>query len=373
MVTSSFLPGRGGIESYLAELCSDLAPRLAVLAPRTREGMAIPSDLPYPTESHAGSMLWPTRSVLQAIREAATRHRTNKVLFGTPWPLGLLGPQLKKTGMHYAAIIHGAELTVPSAVPGLRRILGRAMAGADLLFPVSDYTSRSLARVIEKCDLPVPPRETLRARVNLQRFHPDVDVGPAAKSLGLTRDDRVVLCFGRLVRRKGVDRAIRALPSIAARVPRTVLVIAGTGPQERILKALAARTKGRVVFAGRVADANAPALYGLADIFLLPVADRLWGLEAEGLGVVLLEAAACATPCVTGRSGGTPEAVIDGRTGHVVDATKQDELVEAVVRLLEQPAEAAAMGRAGRVHVAERFSNRRLPARLLAWLEDDIR
>src|SRR5687768_7791463 len=48
LVTTSFLPGRGGIESYLAELCNELAPQLAVLAPATRDGKPIP-DLPYPT------------------------------------------------------------------------------------------------------------------------------------------------------------------------------------------------------------------------------------------------------------------------------------------------------------------------------------
>lgn len=373
MVTSSFLPGRGGIESYLAQLCSDLAPRLAVLAPARRGNEGIPGDLPYPVIGHSGSMLWPGGSVLRAIEETAATFETNKILFGTPWPLALLGPALKKRGMRYATIVHGAELILPAAVPGLNKRLARSMAETDLLLPVSDYTSERLRRLVESCGFHMPPREMLRARVDIDRFRPQVDIAPLIERLGLARDDRVLLCLGRLVRRKGVDRAIRALPPIAAAVPEVILVVAGTGPQERRLKSLAARTTGRVVFAGRVPDHDAAALYALAEVFLLPVADRFWGLEVEGLGVVLLEAAACGTPCVTGRSGGTPEAVLDGRTGFVVDARDQSCLVEAAVRLLEHPAEAGAMGRAGRTHVAGKFSTHEPPARLLSWLQDDIR
>lgn len=373
MVTSSFLPGRGGIESYLAQLCGDLAPRLAVLAPGKRGRDAIPTDLGYPVTGHSGSMLWPGRSALRAIEATAVARKTHKILFGTPWPLALLGPALKRRGLRYATIVHGAELILPAALPLLRRRLAQSMAEADLLLPVSDYTSASLRSIIERSGLPAPPRETLHARVDVGRFHPEVDGATVGKRLGLDPDDIVLLCFGRLVTRKGVDRAIRALPAIAARVPRAVLVVAGTGPQESRLKSLAARTEGRVIFAGRIPDEDAPALYALADVFVLPVADRFWGLEVEGLGVVLLEAAACGTPCVTGRSGGTPEAVLDGRTGFVVDATDEGQLVRAVARLLEHPEEARAMGRAGRSHVVEHFSGLNQPARLLAWLEDDIR
>jgi phosphatidyl-myo-inositol dimannoside synthase len=373
MVTSSFLPGRGGIESYLAQLCADVAPRLAALAPARRGGETLPQDLSYVAEGYPGSMLWPGRAVLRAMTSTAARLGANRVLFGTPWPLGLLGPALAKRGMHYAAIVHGAELTLPSALPGLKKRTARSLAGADLLLPVSEFTSQSLARLIEGSGFSLPPRATLHARIDLRRFTPEVDVGATRRRLGIGHDEKVVLCFGRLVKRKGFDRAIRALAAIAHRVPETVLVIGGTGPEERRLKALAVRAGTRIVFAGRVRDDEAPALHALADVFLLPVVDRYWGLEIEGLGVVLLEAAACATPCVTGRSGGTPEAVIDGRTGRVVDAHDQAELVDAVAGLLERPAQARAMGRAGRDHVARHFSREHPPEGLLDWLSGDIR
>src|SRR5215210_227540 len=115
LVSSSFLPGRGGIESHLAQLCGLLAPDLAVLAPATRDGVPIPADLGYPVSGYKGSMLIPSRTVLEAIKAAAAAQETQRVLFGTPWPLALIGPELAQHELRYAVIVHGAETIVPGA------------------------------------------------------------------------------------------------------------------------------------------------------------------------------------------------------------------------------------------------------------------
>ena len=365
MVSSSFLPGRGGIESYLAELCGALAPGVAVLAASQRDGKPLPQDLAYPTTGFKGSMLWPSKAVTEAIVRLAAEHETDRILFGTPWPLALLGPNLSKKGLRYAVIVHGAELLVPAALPLVRARLRRALQGADLLLPVSEFTA---TRVGALTGDKTPPLSLLRARVDLDRFRPDVPSTAIRKTLGLAEDARIVLCFGRLVKRKGVHRLLRAMSLIEQQVPSAVLVIAGTGPQEKRLRKLA-RGRSNIRFAGRVSNDDAPGLFAAADVFALPVADRWFGLEIEGLGVVLLEAAACATPCVTGRSGGTPEAVLDGETGFVVDATVETQLADAITRLLQDPAGSERMGALGRVHVERSFSRTALAPKFLEWLD----
>ncbi|HVF53403.1 MAG TPA: glycosyltransferase family 4 protein [Actinomycetota bacterium] len=366
LVTSSFLPGRGGIESYLATLCDQLAPRLAVLAPGERDGASLPVDLPYACVSGPGAMLVPNRAVLRAIERALESTGTNKVLFGTPWPLILLGPSLARAGIPYATIVHGAELTVPGAVPVLNTRVARALALADLLLPVSGYTQEKTQALIARKGRQQPPSVVLYARVDAERFTPERKEGVRAE-LGLGEDDRIVLCFGRLVARKGVDRALRAIEDISVRRPGVVLVVAGTGPEEKKLRRLAARSQARVIMLGRVPDERAPGLYAAADVFALPVADRWFGLEIEGLGVVLLEAAAAGTPCVTGRSGGTPEAVIEGESGFVVDALDHSALTAALEAILTDPVEAGSMGMRGRAYVSERFSGH-IPGTLEEWL-----
>jgi phosphatidylinositol alpha-1,6-mannosyltransferase len=367
MVTSSFLPGRGGIESYLAELCEELAPSVAVLAPGSRDGVGLPRTLRYRTEAGPALMLAPRPAVTRAIVETARDLGTSRVLFGTPWPLVLLAPGVARAGLGYSVIVHGAEMLVPSVVPGVAGRLASALGRAEALFAVSDYTGDALRSFLERCGQPVPPIHTLHARVDVKRFRPDLDMNGVRRRYGLEPSDKVILCFGRLVPRKGIDGLIEVLPAIRERVPTARLVIAGTGPEEEKLKKLAGGSSA-VVFTGRVPDELAPQVYASADVFALPVRDRYRGLEVEGLGIVLLEAAACEVPCVTGRSGGTPEAVLDGATGFVIEATDRDALVDRIAGILENENLAQQMGRAGRKHVIEHFYDTSRLEPLLDWL-----
>ena len=72
--------------------------------------------------------------------------------------------------------------------------------------------------------------------------------------------------------------------------------------------------------------------------------------------MVFLEAAACGRPVVAGTSGGAPEAVRDGVTGHVVDPRSPSAVAVTVADLLDDPARARAMGAAGRAWVEQSWS-----------------
>jgi phosphatidylinositol alpha-1,6-mannosyltransferase len=367
LVTPSFLPGKGGIESHLAQLCSELAPRLAVLAPGQRDGQPIPRDLPYPSTPFDGRMAWPSRKVLNAISAACQVHRTSKVLFGTPWPMLLLGPRLIPQGLRYATLVHGAELIAPGAIPVTSSRIASALAQADLILPVSHSTAGKVRALLYKHRLEHPVIAPLRPRINLDRFHPGVSTSALRERLHIPEGTPMVLSLGRLVPRKGTDRVIVAMRAVRRSIPDAILVIAGTGPEEKRLRRLAAGDDA-VIFAGQIPDEYTPAIYAAASVFALPVADRWFGLEVEGLGVVLLEAAAVATPAVTGRSGGTPEAVIDGETGFVIDARRSEQLEQKITWLLENPIDADRMGVWAHAHVRREFSDAPLPPALLRWL-----
>ncbi|MEA2498800.1 MAG: phosphatidyl-myo-inositol dimannoside synthase, partial [Actinomycetota bacterium] len=261
LVTSSFLPGRGGIETYLAKLCDLLAPSLTVLAPPRRDGEPLLQDLDYPTFPFSRRIPLPDRRALEEIVETARQLGTDRVLFGTPWPLILLGPGLKRRGLRYASIVHGAELVAPSAVPILRTRLRRSLSEADLLLPVSDYTRRRTERFLRSSGRPVPPMELLRARIDLDRYRCEDDRSSLRAQIGLPSDGKMVLCFGRLVPRKGTHRVIEAMRLVRDRVPGATLVIAGTGPEMRRLKRLASADNDLVVFTGRVPDEDAAKVY----------------------------------------------------------------------------------------------------------------
>jgi phosphatidylinositol alpha-1,6-mannosyltransferase len=128
-----------------------------------------------------------------------------------------------------------------------------------------------------------------------------------------------------------------------------------------------------------VPDAALAPLYGSADVFAMPCRDRWLGLEAEGFGIVYLEAAAAGLPVVAGRSGGSHEAVIDGTTGFVVDGRDVAEIRRAIDRLLDDEDLRARMGAAARARAVREFDYDQLVTRLapsaagdldgLGWLE----
>jgi phosphatidylinositol alpha-1,6-mannosyltransferase len=127
---------------------------------------------------------------------------------------------------------------------------------------------------------------------------------------------------------------------------------------------------GSVVLTGPVPPAQLPEHYAAGDVFAMPCRTRRGGLDVEGLGMVYLEAAACGLPVVAGTSGGAPEAVRDGVTGHVVDPRSPAVVADAVTALLDDPARARAMGAAGREWVEQRWSWDTIAATFGQLLED---
>jgi len=138
----------------------------------------------------------------------------------------------------------------------------------------------------------------------------------------------LVLC--RLIDWKGVDMAIRA---VASRDD-CQLVIAGIGDDKDRLNDLVAEhiAHDRIVFAGRVEAGRKSALFKSADIFLQP--GRKVGDQCEGFGITYVEAALHGLPSISGDQGGAPEAVIEGETAFVVDATKLENVTEALEKLV---------------------------------------
>src|SRR5437763_16553520 len=96
----------------------------------------------------------------------------------------------------------------------------------------------------------------------------------------------------------------------------------------------------------------------------MPCRERWVGLEAEGFGIVFLEAAASGVAAVAGRSGGAEEAVHDGVTGHVVDPRSVADVAGALAGILADAPLRDAMGAAGRRRAVEEVSYDRLVPRL---------
>ena len=168
---------------------------------------------------------------------------------------------------------------------------------------------------------------TLRNGVDLERFVPE-DRTEARQRLGLPVDGRYLLSVGHLIERKGHHVAIEAL----LHLPGVTLLIAGAGPQEGALKALAQRlgVAERVHWAGVVPQTELKWWYSAADALALCS-------SREGWANVLLEAMACGTPVIATNIWGTPEVVGKPAAGVLMARRDAPALAAAWMQLHTQP------------------------------------
>ena len=157
-----------------------------------------------------------------------------------------------------------------------------------------------------------------------------------------------LLCVGRLIPIKGHIVLLRAFAAAKREVPTLQLDIAGRGPLEPALRALALElgVADSVHFLGQVSPIQDA--IERASIVVVPS-------MGEGFGMVALEAMERARPVIAAEIGGLGELVRDGETGILVPPGEAEPLAEAIVRLAGDPALARAMGEAGRERALSRF------------------
>jgi phosphatidyl-myo-inositol dimannoside synthase len=325
------------------------------------------AGLDYRVERVKSGVLLPFPSVAKRAESLAREIGADVVLVDPMLPLGLIGPRLRTAP--YVVIAHGAEITVPGRLPGSGQLGRRVLRGAAGVVAAGEYAAAACARTAGRSvpHIVVPPG------VDPERFHPIDDAERAAvrRRYRIDPERPLVLGLSRLVPRKGFDVLIRALAGLDDSVQ---LAIAGSGRDERRLMDLAVshQVHPRVRFLGRVrADEIAP-LYAAADVFAMLCRDRWGGLEAEGFGIVFVEASACGVPSVAGRSGGSHEAVVDGETGFVVEPRDVDAVRDALARLLGDDGLRARMGVAARERAVRELSYDVLVGRLLPLTRGDL-
>jgi phosphatidylinositol alpha-1,6-mannosyltransferase len=295
-----------------------------------------------------------------------TQGRT-PVVYATHWKVGLVPALLAPlVGMKVLIGAHGMEV-LKETTSFRRRLIRLTYRRAHRGLAVSRYTRQALIR------LGVPEEKVawVPNGVDVEFFRPGEKSFTLIERHGL-KGKKVILTLARLVPRKGQDQVIRALPRVLQQVPNAVYLLAGKGGDEPRLRALAQSLglADRVLFAGHVPAQLLADYYNLADIYIMVSREIEQGGDVEGFGITFLEAAACGLPAIGGRSGGIPDAIVEGQTGLLVDPEDTDQIAEAILRLLTEEPYARRLGCQGRQRVVETLQWSQVARRCLQ-LEDD--
>jgi len=170
------------------------------------------------------------------------------------------------------------------------------------------------------------------------------------------RDIRRIVMVANLRAEKGHDTLLAAAPRILARYPDATFTFVGEGPRREPLETLvrALGITDRVHFMGESRDV-APIL-SRHDLFVLPS-------RSEACPNALIEAMASALPVVATDVGGIPEVVRPGVNGQLVRPDDVGALADAVLALMDDPAAAAALGRAARAEIERHYTIDRMVER----------
>jgi phosphatidylinositol alpha-1,6-mannosyltransferase len=254
----------------------------------------------------------------------------------------------------FLVCIYGEEFQMYQRTPRSKAILDRVLRAADTITCLSDsWKQRLLCAGYDAGNIALLP-----VAVDTETFVPAADRAIPRDALGLRGYDPVLLTVARIVPRKGIDTLLGILPSLRRRYPNLGYLVVGEGEYRAELEKRAGQlgVSGAVRFTGPVTADALVNYYQAADVFVHPNREIPETGEVEGFGRVFIEAGACGIPVIGGDSGGTPDAIIEGKTGFLVNPTVPGEIEEAIRRLLDNPARREQMGRAGRTLAAERHS-----------------
>jgi colanic acid/amylovoran biosynthesis glycosyltransferase len=259
---------------------------------------------------------------------ARLRARAPRLVYAHFAPDAYAAMQLAdRLGVPLVTALHGFDVTMTDKAIGATRLGREYLRGRSalqkmgaLFVACSDFVR---GRALE---LGYPAERTLVHSIgaDIETFQP-----PPAR-----QRQKIVLFVGRLVEKKDCGSLINAMAEVERRSPAAELVVIGDGPLRTRYEAQAAALGIRCRFLGTQPNSAVKDWMALAAVFCVPSVVAASG-DAEGFGIVFIEAQAMGLPVVSTRSGGIPEAVRHGETGLLVKEGDPHGLAQAILRLLE--------------------------------------
>jgi phosphatidylinositol alpha-1,6-mannosyltransferase len=282
------------------------------------------------------------------------KERIGALICAHPMSSGFIGLVFKKLlSMPYYLYVWGGESKKYEKSVIATKFLNLIVKNANILIVDSDYTIDEYVklRANKQGIIKISPG------VDIQKFRPGLDSSVIRNRFKL-EGRKVILTVARLSERKGNDTVIKTLSKVMLEVPNLAYLIVGDGDQREQLRYLVKKNKleSNVIFVGEVAHDDTPLYYNACDLYVMPNRETKGEETVEGFGISFIEASACAKAVVGGISGGVKDAVVDKKTGLLVDGQNIELVAETIINLLKNDAYSKELGKNGRERVEREFS-----------------
>jgi len=339
IVTMDYKPDEGGISEYWSHLFSFLPKdQFMLVAPLAN----IDSDLESVIRiEFFYKKIWPKwLKLFFELKKIIKKFNIYHLVAGQILPVGTVCYLLKK--LHYidsySLSCHSMDI---SHLRSHKKLLAKLIfLSANKVIVNSHYTKNLVKKYgyTGTIDIVYPAPQILPAQ--------GIDLSTKYDWLS---DQPMLLSVGRLVKRKGVDKVIAALPQIWQQFPTVHYIILGEGQDRDYLTNLIATLPSeqavKIHLLGQVEVVELVSWYRAADVFVLPSRD-IQG-DIEGFGMVNIEAATYGLPIIVGQVGGVPETVLNNISGFSIDGNNIELLVDKIIDLLDHPDKLKKMGQIG--------------------------
>ena len=342
LLTENFPPKEGGSGRWFWELYSRLPnDKVLIVANDTPEGREFDKtheldivrieleSTEWGLASTKGlGFYWETiRKVLKLIKE----HDIEEVHCGRVIPEGVIARALKLlAGARYNCFVHGEDVETAATSREHSLLVKNVCKNASMLICNSENT----ANIVRKLGFDSGSKcEVLHPGVDTSRFEVAAPDTSFRQKMGWS-GKRVLLTVGRLQRRKGQDFLIKSMPALLNEFPDLFYAVVGRGECYDELISLVDQHKlhDNVCVYPDMDDEALIKCYQQCDIFILP--NRTIDNDIEGFGMVLVEAQVCGKPVIAGDSGGTRETMNIGKTGHIIDCSSTENLLNGLSPIL---------------------------------------
>ena len=257
------------------------------------------------------------------------------IIHGQWLPGGLAATIIKKYREKPVLVtIRGSDLNMIPKKGIVRKIARKIFLDADRIITVGDLLRNKIV------DMRINPNKVFvipnGVDMNMFRYRNKAEM---RKQLDLPPKQKIILYIGYLLKAKGIEFLLNAMPDII-KENNALLVLIGYGPYEQELRKQVKRLgiEKNILFKGKVSHKEINHYLNASDLFILPSL-------TEGRPNVILEAMASEIPVIATTVGGIPELIDDGETGFLIPPRNTDAIVERVNMLLRKKGLAQTIGK----------------------------